>query len=96
MANSTIPFLLWVNARTGENGEADAFVLSTLLILFFLLGIGLVSGCILWRRAHRPSPHRRLLMDLEAQGGVPGDDLLSAEEGKPGAAWEKDADWWKK
>jgi hypothetical protein len=75
---------------------ADVFVLITLAFLFFVLGIGAASAWILWRRAHYPKPHRKLLMELEAEQTVP--QPAAAEPPPEGdrSAWERDPDWWKK
>jgi hypothetical protein len=90
-ASSTLP------ARdTGVGADptagADEFVLSTLAFLFFVLGIGAAGAWILWRRQTFPKPHRRLLMELEAERDKP----VTAQPPAEDHPWERQPDWWKK
>ena len=75
---------------------ADAFVLMTLAILAFLFGAFTAAAVVLWRRKHRPSPHRRLLMELEDEGDQLPSTKGSSDDESPAQPWERKADWWKK
>lgn len=86
---------------------SEAFVAMTLGFLVFLFLGFAIGGWVLWRRERHPSPHRRLLMELEAEV----DDQLDLDPPEqPSTArdrpppqpkpepnpWERDGDWWKK
>ena len=79
---------------------SDAFVLVTLSLLAFLFGAFTAAAVVLWRRENRPSPHRRLLMELEEQGSKlpppPEPMTKSGEDDASPRSWERRADWWKK
>jgi hypothetical protein len=75
---------------------ADVFVLLTLATLFFVLGVGATCAWILWRRAHFPKPHIRLLMEMEEEAKAQAVAATSKETQDDMHPWEKDADWWKK
>lgn len=78
----------------------DWFVIATLCFFFFLLGCFATAAWQIWRRATRPEPHIRLLMELAE---TTEEDLIqSTEESKNDKAltetstpWEKPPDWWK-
>jgi hypothetical protein len=82
---------------------SDAFVLSTLFFLWFLIGCFVVWAWLIWRRQKNPPPHQRLLMELEDDDArAAGDPHPEArpqpplrEEEQP-APWERPADWWRK
>jgi hypothetical protein len=82
---------------------SDAFVLSTLFFLWFLIGCLVLWAWLIWRRQKNPQPHQQLLMELEKEDDGVGD--ISPPEAHPqppmreeesAAPWEKPADWWRK
>ncbi len=76
---------------------SDAFVLSTLVCLWFLIACFVIGAWVLWCRSTRPQPHQRLMIEMEDDAN-PADAQAStiggAEEKTP-PPWEKPADWWK-
>ena len=77
---------------------SDAFVLVTLGLLAFLFGAFSIAALVLWHRGQRPSPHRRLLMEMEEeQSPSPASETRAAgpEHEAPRQPWEQRADWWK-
>ena len=78
---------------------SDAFVISTLCFLWFLIGCFVMWAFLLWRRQKTLPPHKKLLMELEAGDHAPSASPPSdrgREDHTPPAPWEKPADWWKK
>lgn len=94
LANFVIPGKNF-GLHSEETAGGDAFILITLAFLFFVLGVGVVSAYILWKRQHRPQPHRRLLMEIE-QDQLQSSGTAPAPSGDSVKSWEKDADWWRK
>jgi hypothetical protein len=90
LADMTLPAKNF-GLQSERTEAADTFVLITLAFLFFVLGIGLVSAWLLWRRQTRPQPHVQLMMELEQQHTIP---QLSSTPNTL-SPWEKDPDWWK-
>jgi hypothetical protein len=79
-----------------ETAGGDAFILITLAFLFFVLGIGVISAWILWKRQHHPLPHMQLLMEIEQEAQLTAPVEPTAQSGSSEQAWEKDPDWWRK
>ncbi|SKA81556.1 hypothetical protein SAMN02745166_00777 [Prosthecobacter debontii] len=78
----------------------DWFVIATLCFFFFLLGCFATAAWQIWRRATRPEPHIRLLMELSES--TEDKIIQAAEEAPPDKSptdpptpWEKPPDWWK-
>lgn len=75
--------------------ESDAFAVAMLVVIFSALGVvGLLLLTMRWRAARRDRHVDQLLDELaqeQAQQEVP-----HAAESSARAAWEKEADWWKK
>lgn len=78
------------NTATGEViPAAEAFVLMTLA---FFAGMVVAVACgawVIYRRATKPKPHRKLLMEMQ------GDERHPAMPAPQLRAWEREADWWK-
>lgn len=75
---------------------SDAFVLSTLFFLFFLLACFGLWVWAVWRRQTQPK-HEQLLDDLDEHNDddpEPHAEPTQARE-EPPAPWEKPADWWR-
>jgi hypothetical protein len=81
----------------------DLFVLATLGFLFFLLGCFATWAWLIWRRANRPEPHVKLLMELdghEPRADPETEDPKEKTKQQPPeedetAPWERPGDWWK-
>lgn len=77
---------------------SDAFVLTTLFFLFFLIACFVLWAWFIWRRHVRPKSRGRLMDELEEPGDEspePHTEPTQSRE-EPLAPWEKPADWWKK
>ena len=73
--------------------ESDAFAVAMLVVIFSALGVvGLLLMCMRWRAAKRDKHVDDLLEELAEEQKKPVAHPVHA----PMAAWEKDADWWKK
>lgn len=82
---------------------SNAFVITTLATLVFILACFVLWFWLIWRRKNQP--HLRLLIELHDEDAHPDspDPLPSSADGlKPGEAgeaqqpWERPADWWQK
>ena len=79
----------WQNARV-NHGDAAAWA----LVVFFLVTLGLVAGCVAAALTRPRGPSREhLLIDevLSNEDQLAGGPAVSP----PGVPWEKPADWWK-
>jgi hypothetical protein len=74
-------------AASVRAGEAFALV-TTGFFLGMVLAL-LLSAWVLHRRATRPKPHRKLMMEMEMEEEA-------EQELQTGRDWERDADWWKR
>lgn len=79
---------------------SDAFVISTLCFLWFLIGCFVMWAFLLWRR-QKKLPQRQTRLADRHEGDIlqPPSSVQSLDErpDHPSAApWEKPADWWKK
>lgn len=103
----TLAFPVWQNAPHPATGSSlttasDAFVLTTLATLFFILGCFLLWLWVAWRRNKRLEAYHQMLEELEIESAQNESHPIShmAEsssdevEEKP-APWERPADWWK-
>jgi hypothetical protein len=91
--------LLLQRLSTGAQSmpAAEVFVLLSLGFFAGIVASILLAAWVLHRRAHYPSPHRKLLMELEAAADEPsaGTKEPPRHPGEQRQAWERDADWWK-
>lgn len=71
----------------------DWFVLATLGFLFFLLGCFATWAWLLWRRSEKPTPHVKLLMEMEDAEHQAEARNAPVDTKEP---WERPPDWWKK
>ncbi len=100
MNASVLAFPVWLRERTyGSHVDMteamDLFALFTLGCLFFILGVIATWAWMLWRRSTRPTPHEQLIAEMHHLD--PDEPAPAAEaRGNDGAAWERDADWWKR
>lgn len=101
--NALLAFPIFIRrqdpAMYGGNTEAmDWFVIATLCFFFFLLGCFATAAWQIWRRATRPEPHVKLLMELadsdEERIIQSADEKTAAAHSLP-PSWEKPPDWWK-
>lgn len=79
----------WVEA-------SDWFVLFTLGTLLFLLGAFAMWAWLIWRRATKPEPHIKLLMELEEESAKEARAGKPEAEPEKRAPWEQTPDWWRK
>lgn len=74
--------------------ESDAFAIAMLVVIFSALGVvALLLLTMRWRAARRDKHVDQLLDELEQEQKQA---VTHAAEAAPQAAWEKEADWWKK
>jgi hypothetical protein len=80
----------WQNARV-KNGDAAAWA----LVVFFLVTLGLVAGCVAAALTRPRGPRREHLLIDEVLRDE--DKLAASTPGftEGGAPWEKSADWWR-
>ena len=73
--------------------ESDAFAVAMLVVIFSALGVvALLLISMRWRASRRDHQVDAFLEELEEERRKP----VSSRPVVPRAAWEKDADWWKK
>ena len=94
--NALLAFAVWLHrpaggSIAGDTAAMDFFVLATLGFLFFLLACFGAWAWLLWRRAQKPSPHVKLLMEVDEMERKPAETAPT----EPPAPWERPADWWK-
>ncbi len=74
--------------------ESDAFAIAMLVVIFSALGVvALLLLTMRWRAARRDKHVDQLLDELEQDQKR---EVAHGVESAPKAAWEKEADWWKK
>jgi hypothetical protein len=73
--------------------ESDAFAVAMLVVIFSALGVvGLLLVCMRWRASKRDKHVDDLLEEMAEEQK----NAVAHPVNAPLAAWEKDADWWKK
>ena len=102
-----LAFPIWQNVSRSPTGTAlttasDAFVLTTLATLFFILGCFLLWLWLAWRRNKRLEAYHQMLEELEIETSQADSQPLSRiaessneESEDKSAPWERPADWWK-
>ena len=87
----------WSGALRGPSAASgNGDVLAWGLVMFFLLTMGVIAGCIISQRSYRSRAAERAPVQQLIEEVQQNEDAIA--RGTPqteGESWERDGDWWK-